>query len=50
MPAPEDIHFGAVSHDAPCPWCGHGPHRYLPCGDTCACAHNEQIGIDTALR
>jgi hypothetical protein len=26
-----------LSHDLPCPRCGHGGHRYLPC-DHCACA------------
>lgn len=50
MPAPEEIRTGALSHDPPCLWCGHGPHRYLPCdNDACACTHAEQLGIDTAL-
>jgi hypothetical protein len=26
-----------LSHDLPCPRCGHGAHTYLPCGDLCAC-------------
>lgn len=26
-----------LSHDLPCPHCGHGVHTYLPCGDGCAC-------------
>ena len=26
-----------LSHDRPCPRCGHGEHRFLPC-DHCACA------------
>lgn len=49
-PAPdEQDRRGALSHDPPCPWCGHGAHRYLPCGDRCDCTHAEQIGVDTAL-
>lgn len=48
MPGPDDIRPGALSHDAPCSWCHHGPHRYLPC-DECGCTHAEQIGVDTAL-
>ncbi|WP_165807074.1 hypothetical protein [Nocardioides currus] len=27
-----------LSHDIPCPRCGHGAHTYLACGDTCDCA------------
>lgn len=26
-----------LSHDMPCPRCGHGIHVYLACGDHCAC-------------
>ncbi|WP_182481405.1 hypothetical protein [Nocardioides immobilis] len=26
-----------LSHDLPCPSCGHGVHTYLPCGDFCDC-------------
>lgn len=26
-----------LSHDMPCPRCGHAAHTYLPCSDTCAC-------------
>lgn len=26
-----------LSHDLPCPSCGHGVHTYLPCGDHCDC-------------
>lgn len=26
-----------LSHDFPCPACGHGVHTYLPCSDTCGC-------------
>ena len=26
-----------LSHDLPCPRCGHAVHTYLACSDTCAC-------------
>ena len=26
-----------ISHDLPCPACGHAVHTYLPCDDTCDC-------------
>jgi hypothetical protein len=26
-----------LSHDMPCPQCGHPPHLYLACGDACDC-------------
>lgn len=26
-----------LSHDMPCPRCGHGVHTFLACGDQCAC-------------
>jgi hypothetical protein len=26
-----------LSHDLPCPGCGHAVHTYLPCDDSCAC-------------
>jgi hypothetical protein len=26
-----------LSHDLPCPRCGHATHTYLPCSDSCAC-------------
>lgn len=29
-----------LTHDRPCPRCGHGEHRFLPC-DHCACAGTE---------
>lgn len=28
-----------LSHDLPCSDCGHAGHTYLPCSDTCDCAH-----------
>ena len=26
-----------LTHDMPCPRCGHGRHTYLACSDTCPC-------------
>jgi hypothetical protein len=26
-----------LSHDMPCPHCGHALHTYLACGDACEC-------------
>lgn len=26
-----------LSHDVPCPRCGHAVHTYLACSDSCAC-------------
>ena len=26
-----------LSHDMPCPQCGHALHTYLECGDGCDC-------------
>jgi hypothetical protein len=26
-----------LSHDLPCPRCGHAAHTHLPCSDTCHC-------------
>jgi hypothetical protein len=26
-----------LTHDLPCLHCGHAPHTYLPCGDSCDC-------------
>ncbi len=26
-----------LSHDLPCPGCGHAVHTYLACGDACDC-------------
>lgn len=27
-----------LSHDLPCPRCGHGTHTFLACSDSCDCA------------
>lgn len=26
-----------LSHDRPCPYCGHAGHYYLPCDRECGC-------------
>jgi hypothetical protein len=26
-----------LSHEMPCTSCGHAPHTFLPCSDTCEC-------------
>jgi len=31
-----------LSHDRPCPRCGHALHTFLACGDTCDC---EPVGV-----
>ncbi len=28
---------GTLSHDLPCPACGHPAHSFLACSETCAC-------------
>lgn len=37
---PGSVH---LSHDIPCVDCGHARHTYLPCSDTCACAHDRML-------
>ena len=32
-----------LSHDLPCSACGHAGHTYLPCSDTCDCAHGHLL-------
>ncbi len=33
-----------LSHDMPCPRCGHGTHTYLACRDGCDCASARMPG------
>lgn len=33
-----------LSHDLPCPRCGHAAHRYLACSDACDCVPTEVPG------
>jgi hypothetical protein len=37
-PTDHPSHQRHLSHDLPCPACGHAVHTYLACSDTCACA------------
>lgn len=37
-----------MSHDMPCPRCGHGIHVYLGCGDGCSCPPAELPGSAAA--
>jgi len=41
-----------LSHDMPCPHCGHALHTYLACGDSCDCqpvlAHGPGAKLVTA--
>ena len=32
-----DISRRHLTHDLPCPACGHAVHTYLPCDDSCDC-------------
>lgn len=32
-----DTSSGHLSHDPPCPRCGHAMHTFLACSDTCTC-------------
>jgi hypothetical protein len=32
-----DTSGSRLSHDLPCADCGHAPHTYLACSDTCSC-------------
>lgn len=32
-----------LSHDLPCSACGHAGHTYLPCSDSCDCAHGQLL-------
>ena len=34
-----------LSHDAPCVRCGHAPHTFLPCSDTCDCTPPVGLGL-----
>jgi hypothetical protein len=39
-----------LSHDMPCPYCGHGAHRYLPCSETCRCTPPVRTHSDAGAR
>jgi hypothetical protein len=36
-----DVH---LSHDLPCPGCGHAVHTYLACSETCDCVRTSMPG------
>ena len=38
-----------LSHDMPCPLCGHALHTYLACGDSCDCVPAGVPGRSTDL-
>ncbi len=38
-----------LSHDLPCPQCGHGAHSYLLCSDTCACPRSLVPGTTSTV-
>jgi len=38
-----------LSHDRPCPSCGHPTHVYLACSDTCGCVPPPAPGSTPAL-
>ena len=39
-----------LSHEMPCTACGHAPHTYLPCSDTCACVPPLPSVVTTVAR
>ena len=39
-----------LSHDLPCPRCGHAAHTYLACSDTCDCARTAMPGTERPTR
>ena len=46
-----DTNSSRLSHDMPCPRCGHGRHTYLACSDTCSCRPDATISAaDEASR
>ena len=40
---------GHLSHDMPCPQCGHALHTYLACGDECDCRPTRLPGRSAEL-
>ena len=37
-----------LTHDMQCVRCGHASHTYLPCSDTCSCAHGRDRMLSNA--
>jgi hypothetical protein len=48
MPGPPDEsdRYGALTHDPPCPACGHAWHHFLSCDRECGCSLPPAPGID----
>ena len=42
-----DVH---LSHDMPCPRCGHDVHPFLTCGSDCACEPMGMPGAQATVR
>ena len=42
-------HQQHLSHDLPCPACGHAAHTYLPCDDSCDCPPTVMPGSVVAV-
>jgi len=38
-----------LSHDLPCPQCGHAAHSYLPCSDSCDCVASVMPGTTSRV-
>ena len=38
-----------LSHEMPCPHCGHSTHRFLACSDRCDCGGFDPSYDDAAL-
>ena len=38
-----------LSHDLPCPGCGHAAHTYLPCSDLCRCCRRNPLATTRRL-
>ena len=39
-----------LSHEMPCTACGHAPHTFLPCSDTCDCTPPSVPGAPRVAR
>jgi hypothetical protein len=39
-----DDEVAPLTHEMPCPRCGHPPHLFLACGEGCACEPDEMPG------
>ncbi|WP_167305789.1 hypothetical protein [Nocardioides euryhalodurans] len=44
-----DTSSSHLSHDMPCPRCGHGRHTYLACSDTCTCRSETEATSERKL-